>query len=39
MRHPQREEFFCRNPFQGVQAAHRGDPMLYDWADAETPFL
>ncbi|MGK7235791.1 hypothetical protein [Streptomyces hygroscopicus] len=32
-------DFFFHNPLQGAQVAHRGDPMLYDWAHAETPFL
>ncbi|MFG3427618.1 hypothetical protein [Streptomyces californicus] len=32
-------DFFFHNPLQGVAAAHRGDPLLYDWAHAETPFL
>ncbi|MFT9786453.1 hypothetical protein [Streptomyces rhizosphaericola] len=32
-------DFFFHNPLQGAEAAHRGDPLLYDWAHAETPFL
>ncbi|MFE8975789.1 hypothetical protein ACFYM7_20490 [Streptomyces cyaneofuscatus] len=32
-------DFFFHNPLQGAEAAHRGDPLLYDWAHAEAPFL
>ncbi|WP_440581246.1 hypothetical protein [Streptomyces sp. PT19] len=33
-------DFFFHNPFEGLPAAHRGDPMLYDWAHSEAvPFL
>ncbi|MBW3709793.1 hypothetical protein DTB58_39300, partial [Streptomyces griseus] len=32
-------DFFFHNPLEGAEAAHRGDPLLYDWGHAETPFL
>ncbi|MFI8194518.1 hypothetical protein ACIF8T_38375 [Streptomyces sp. NPDC085946] len=32
-------DFFFPNPFEGLPAAHRGHPMLYDWRHDETPFL
>ncbi|MFI9019299.1 hypothetical protein ACIGZI_35315 [Streptomyces griseus] len=32
-------DFFFHNPLEGAEAAHRGNPLLYDWGHAETPFL
>ncbi|GAB2628172.1 hypothetical protein GCM10027168_69870 [Streptomyces capparidis] len=32
-------DFFFHNPFEGLPAPHRGDPVLYDWAHAENRLL